>query len=83
MGLRVEGDGLVARVKAGHIALSAVDAKIVVDYGELLLLRHVVDVLEVVVACASDILQSWHLGDLHFSWLLSLSPEIEVVYEFL
>ena len=45
--LGVEGNGLVAGVKAGHEALAAVDAEIVVDDWELLLFGHVVDVLEV------------------------------------
>ena len=38
VGLGVEGDGLVARVQAGHAALAAVDTQVVVDHRELLLL---------------------------------------------
>lgn len=83
MGLGIEGNGLVARVKAGHVAFSTVDAKIVVDHRELLLFGHVVDILEVVVACSSDVLESGDLGKLDFGWLLAFGPEMEVVDVFL
>jgi hypothetical protein len=83
VGLGIEGDGLVAGVQAGHVALAAVYAEVVVYHWEFLLFRHVVDVLEVVVASASDILQGGHLGYLDLSWLLALGPEVEIVDEFL
>ena len=82
MALGVEGNCLVARVEAGHVALAAVHAEIVVYHWEFLLFRHMVDVFEVVIASSSDILQSRHLGDVNLSWLLSLSPEIKVINEF-
>ena len=82
MALGIEGNRLVARVEAGHIALPAVHAEVVVYHWEFLLFGHVVDVLEVVVASSSDILQGRHLGDLDLGWLLALGPEIEVVDEF-
>ena len=44
LGLCIKVDGLVARVVAGHVALSAVDAKILIDEGDDLLA-----VVEVVV----------------------------------
>lgn len=37
MSLRVESDGLVAGVKAGHVALAAINAKIIIYYRKLLL----------------------------------------------
>lgn len=83
MGLGIKGDGLVAGVQAGHVALATVHAEVVVYHWEFLLFRHVVDVLEVVVASASDILQSGHLGNFDLSWLLALGPEVEIVDEFL
>lgn len=83
MGLGIEGYSLVTGVQAGHVALAAVYAEVVVYHWEFLLFRHVVDVLKVVVASASDILQGGHLGYLDLSWLLSLGPEVEIVDEFL
>lgn len=44
-----------------------------------MLFGHVVDVLEVLRASSSDVLESWDFTDLHFGWLLALSPEVEVV----
>lgn len=79
MGLGVEGNGLVAGVKAGHEAFAAVDAEIVVDDWELLLFGHVVDVLEVLRTSSSDVLEGRHLAELHLGRLLALGPEVEVV----
>jgi hypothetical protein len=77
--LSVEGDGLVTRVKAGHVTLSAIHAEIIVDDWELLFFGHVVDVLEIVATCASDLFQGRHLFDVYFSWFFSLLPEFKVV----
>ena len=83
MWLRVESDGLVARIKTGHVTFSAVDAKILVDDWELLFFGHVVDVLEMMTACSPDILQLRHFLQSHFNRLLILRPKLKVVDEFL
>ena len=79
MGVTAERDGLVAGIETGHVALSAVHAEILIYDWEFLILRHVVDVLEVVRTCAANVLQCGHFADLHLSFLLSLGPEVEVV----
>lgn len=61
MSLSIESNRLVARVKTGHITLPAVYTQIVVDDWELLLLRHVIDVFEVVAARSSHVFKGWHL----------------------
>ena len=61
MTLGIKSDCLVSRIEAGHIALSAVDTQVIVDFGEFLFFRHVVDVVEVMITCPTYILQSRYL----------------------
>ena len=79
MSLGVERNGLVAGIETGHVALAAVDAEVVVDDRELLLLRHVVDVFEEVASRASNVFESGHLPKVDLLRFLSFLPETKVV----
>ena len=81
MGLGVEGDGLVTGVQASHVALAAVHAEVIRNDWELLFLRHLGDVLDVLGALAQDVLDGGHFLDVNFSWLFFGSPQLEVVLE--
>lgn len=83
MGVRVESDGLVTGVKASHVTLPTVHAEVVADDGELLFFGHVINVFEIVITCATNILERGHFVELHLSGFLLSFPELEVVDEFL
>lgn len=48
-----------------------------------MLFGHLVDIVEVMAAGSSQILEPWDFADVYFSWLFTCCPEIEVVDKFL
>lgn len=83
MGLWIKSNSLISRIKASHITFSTVHAKIIINYWEFLLFRHMSNLFNMLHSLSSDVFKSWNFININFSGFLTFLPEMEIIFEFL